>query len=254
MLLNAIVSGEGHPFIILHGFLGMSDNWKSIANQLSQTFEVHALDLRNHGKSFHADAFSYDLMVEDVKSYLDQNHLSNIILLGHSMGGKVAMQFACEHPSIVEKLIIADIGTKYYPPHHGQILEGLHAVDFSLKPSRSEVEVVLARFIPEFGVRQFLMKNLYWESQGQLAFRFNLKALVANVNEIGKPLEEEYTFLRQTLFLRGEQSNYIKNEDWQEIISHFPLAELQTIPQAGHWLHAEQPELFLQILLKFLNN
>jgi esterase len=252
-MLHANVSGTGQSFLILHGFLGMSDNWKSIANQLNTHFEVHTLDLRNHGKSFHSDDFSYDLMVEDVQSYLTFHKLNQVILLGHSMGGKVAMQLACEHQDLLEKLIIADIGPKYYPLHHQQILAGLQAVDFSVQPSRGDVEDILSEFIPEFGVRQFLMKNLYWKTSGQLDFRFNLNALANNIEEIGKALPEEFLFEKDTLFLRGANSKYILDEDWSAIQLQFPKSQLETIADAGHWLHAEQPQLFLEKLHQFLN-
>ena len=253
-MLHAIKVAQGTPFVILHGFLGMSDNWKSVANQLEKFYEVHALDLRNHGKSFHSDEFTYDLMVSDVKKYIEFHHLKSVVLLGHSMGGKVAMQLACEYPDLIEKLIIADIGTKFYPPHHLQILEGLQAVDFSVQTNRADVEETLSRFIPEIGVRQFLMKNLYWATQNQLAYRFNLNSLVKNVNEVGKKLSDNLFYHKPSLFLRGEKSNYIKDEDWGEIQSHFSQAKLVTIPQAGHWLHAEQPKLFNEQVLNFLNN
>lgn len=252
-MLHANTSGNGKPIVILHGFLGMSDNWKSIANQLSESFEIHALDLRNHGKSFHANEFSYDLMALDVQSYIEENISTSVILIGHSMGGKVAMQLACQQPQLIKKLVIVDIGPKYYPPHHQQILEGLQAIDFSKKPSRAEVEKDLSEYIKDFGVRQFLLKNLYWQTPNQLAFRFNLKILAKKVEEIGKSLPTEYQFDGETLFMRGQNSNYILDEDWEHIVKQFPKSKLETIPNAGHWLHAEQPDLFIQKLLNFVN-
>ena len=176
MTLYSRIEGAGTPLIILHGFLGMSDNWKSLATQFAaEGFQVHALDLRNHGKSFHSDEFSYEVMVRDVVNYINLHQLKNSVVLGHSMGGKVAMLLATAHPNLVSKLIIADIGPKYYAPHHQTILAGLNAVDFSKSPSRSEVEQILSNFITDFGTRQFLLKSLFWKTPEQLAFRFNLQ-------------------------------------------------------------------------------
>jgi len=253
MILHAAISGKGQPLIILHGFLGMSDNWKAIVNQMVEHFEVHAIDLRNHGRSFHSNDFSYPLMVQDIVNYFQHYQLKKSIVLGHSMGGKLAMQLTCEHPNLVEKLIVADIGPKYYPLHHQQILAGLQAVDFTIQPTRSEVEAVLAIYIADFGVRQFLLKNLYWKTPGQLDFRFNLNALAKNIEEVGLALSAQYHSEKETLFLRGANSNYILDEDWPLIHKQFPNATLATIENAGHWLHAEQPQIFLENINQFLN-
>ena len=239
--------------LILHGFLGMSDNWKTIGQQFaSDGFQVHLLDLRNHGRSFHSDEFSYELMVEDVFEYCKANNLNKISILGHSMGGKTAMLFAMTYPEMIDKLIVADIGPKFYPQHHQTILEGLNAVDFSLKPSRNEVETILSQFISDFGTRQFLLKSLYWHEPGQLAFRFNLAVFNLKIDEIGKPLSENAVFESPTLFIRGGNSNYILNDDFQGIKQHFPNSKIETIPDAGHWLHAENPVLFYEMASRFL--
>lgn len=252
-MLFSKIEGKGTPFVIIHGFLGMSDNWKTLGIQFAEEgFEVHMLDMRNHGRSFQSDDFSYDLMVQDVVAYCDDKQLKEIVLLGHSMGGKVAMQLACLYPELIKKLIIADIGPKYYAPHHQKILQGLKAVDFTVQPSRSDVDNVVSEYISDFGTRQFLLKNLYWESQGQLAFRFNLKALDANIEEIGKPLASHLRFEKDTLFLRGENSDYILNDDVLEIEAQFPKLNLVTIPNSGHWLHAEQPKIFFSEVVKFI--
>ncbi|HEU4495495.1 MAG TPA: alpha/beta fold hydrolase, partial [Flavobacterium sp.] len=174
-MLYSKIEGEGKPLLILHGFLGMSDNWKTLSSQFaSRGFQAHALDLRNHGRSFHSDEFTYKAMARDIFEYCQFNNLSSISILGHSMGGKAAMLFATEHPEMVEKLIIADISPKYYNPHHQDILAGLNAVDFTQKPGRPQVEEILKDYIFDFGTRQFLMKSLYWAEPGPLAFRFNL--------------------------------------------------------------------------------
>ena len=157
-MLYSLIEGEGKPLLILHGFLGMSDNWKTLAGEYAQSgFQVHVLDLRNHGRSFHAEEFNYEVMAKDVYDYCVQNKLNKIDLIGHSMGGKTAMLLATTHPELVDKLIVADIGPKFYPQHHQTILEGLNAVDFTKKPSRNDVEEVLKNYITVFGARQFLM-------------------------------------------------------------------------------------------------
>jgi pimeloyl-ACP methyl ester carboxylesterase len=252
-MLNSRIEGEGHPLIIIHGFLGMSDNWKSLASLYAALgFQVHMIDLRNHGKSFHSDEFNYTVMSNDILEYCEHYHLENVSVIGHSMGGKVAMLFATTHPEMVEKLIIADIGPKYYAPHHQDILAGLNAVDFSKKPNRASVEEILYPFIPDFGTRQFLMKNLYWVEPGQLAFRFNLPVFNAKIETIGEALPEANHFNKPTLFIRGENSSYILDDDLLEINKHFPIFELATIPNVGHWLHAENPKLFFEETARFL--
>jgi pimeloyl-ACP methyl ester carboxylesterase len=253
MVLHSRIEGEGLPLLIIHGFLGMLDNWKSIGNQFANDgFQVHSLDLRNHGKSFHSDVFNYDVMVNDVKEYIDFHQITNCVLLGHSMGGKVAMLFATKYPDIVSKLIVADIGPKYYAPHHQLILAGLNAVDFELQTSRSEVEEILAHYIPDFGTRQFLMKNVYWETPDKLAFRFNLPVLTNTIEVIGTALPYDRTFQKSTLFLKGDKSDYILDSDLSLILHHFPSATVVTIVNAGHWLHAENPKEFYYNTLQFL--
>lgn len=246
-------SCEAKPLLILHGFLGMSDNWKTIGTQFTADgFQVHLLDLRNHGKSFHSDEFSYETMAQDIFDYCKANNLEKVNILGHSMGGKIAMLFASNHPEMAEKLIVADIGPKFYPQHHQIILEGLNAVDFSIKPTRSEVEEILSHYIIDFGTRQFLLKSLYWIEPGQLAFRFNLAVFNEKIEEIGKPLPQNAVFIKPTLFIRGGNSNYILDEDFENIQQHFPNSRIETIPNVGHWLHAENPKMFYEITSTFL--
>ena len=253
-MLYSKIEGSGKPLLILHGFLGMSDNWKTLGVQFaSEGFEVHILDLRNHGRSFQSEEFSYELMVQDIVQYCEEHHLEKINMIGHSMGGKTAMLLAARYPNLVEKLIVADIGPKYYAPHHQDILAGLNAVDFSQKPSRNEVEATLSNYIPDFGTRQFLLKNLYWQEPGQLAFRFNLAVFNKKITEIGVSLPAELRFEKPTLFIRGGNSNYILDEDIAAIKEQFPNVSIETIPNAGHWLHAENPALFYQLSLSYLN-
>ena len=252
-MLYSKIEGEGKPLLIIHGYLGMSDNWKTLATQfVSEGFQTHALDLRNHGRSFHSDEFTYEAMVQDILEYCQGNNLDKVSIIGHSMGGKLAMFFATKYPEMIDKLIIADIGPKYYRPHHQDIMEGLNAVDFSKKPERSEVEELLKPHIPDFGTRQFLMKSLYWVETGQLGFRFNLPVFNENIENIGEALPEDAVFERPTLFLRGANSNYIKDEDFGTIRKHFPNSEIKTIANAGHWLHAENPKDFFKESIAYL--
>ena len=252
-MLYSKIEGTGKPFVILHGFLGMSDNWKSLGLQFSELgYQVHLLDMRNHGRSFHSEEFSYEVMAQDVLEYCKFNQLQDIVLLGHSMGGKIAMQLACEYPDLVQKLIVADIGPKHYPPHHQQILTALNAVNFDLKPSRQEVDDIISKYISDFGTKQFLLKSLYWKEPGQLAFRFNLEVFNKKIENIGQPLPEDLHYDKPCLFIRGSVSNYILNEDVQAIERQFPLMELKTIEGAGHWLHAENPKLFYDFVFEYL--
>ncbi|MUU77756.1 alpha/beta fold hydrolase [Winogradskyella endarachnes] len=254
MTLHANIIGEGKPFIILHGFLGMGDNWKTLAKQFSESnFEIHLVDQRNHGRSFHSDAFDYHLMADDLKAYCDSNNLKDIILLGHSMGGKTAMLFASKYPELVNKLIVADISPRYYPVHHDAILEGLSKLDFSKIKKRGEADNVLSNYVNDIGTRMFLLKNLYWVEKGQLGLRINLKVLKENVAEVGEALPIHAIFEKDTLFLRGDRSEYIAEADEALIHRHFPNSKIITISNAGHWLHAENPKDFYDAVINFVS-
>ena len=253
MLLHSNIIGEGKPFVILHGFLGMSDNWKTLGNQFAEHFQVHLVDQRNHGRSFHDDNFHYEALAEDLKHYFDANQIKEAILLGHSMGGKTAMLFATLYPELVSKLIIADISPRFYPIHHDAILQGLNSLDFNVLKSRSQADKQLANHVSDFGTRQFLLKNLYWIEKGKLALRMNLEALTENVSEVGEALPIHAKFEGDTLFLRGDKSEYIGNQDEAIIKNHFPEANIITISNAGHWLHAENPEDFYNAVTNFVN-
>ncbi|HEY0090881.1 MAG TPA: alpha/beta fold hydrolase [Flavobacterium sp.] len=252
-MLFSKIEGEGRPLLILHGFLGMSDNWKTLASKYAENgFQVHAMDLRNHGRSFHSDEFTYEAMVGDLLSYCDFHNLKVIDIIGHSMGGKIAMFFAVEFPFRVNKLVVADIGPKYYRPHHEDIFKALNSVDFSKKPSRAEVDSMLAVHLPDLSTRQFLMKSLYWKTPDQLAFRFNLDVFNNTIDAIGKALDHDMKFDKPTLFVKGEQSKYIKSEDEAIIKHHFPNSKIKEVKNAGHWLHADNPDAFLESTLNFL--
>ncbi|WP_088340555.1 alpha/beta fold hydrolase [Robiginitalea sediminis] len=254
-LLHANTEGNGPDLIVLHGFLGMSDNWKTLGRQLASSgLLVHLVDQRNHGRSFWSDRFSYALMTEDVVRYMDAKGVGNALVLGHSMGGKTAMTLACAYPERVSKLLVADIAPKYYPPHHKYILDALESLPVAALKSRSEADTLLAESLKDWGIRQFLLKNLYWVKPGQLGFRFNLEVLKESMEAIGAALPPNARFEGETLFLRGGKSPYIGDEDWPEIQSHFPLARLETLEGAGHWLHAEAPEAFLEKVLDFIKS
>lgn len=252
-LLHSKILGEGKPLIILHGFLGMLDNWKTLGGQYAQKgFEVHLVDQRNHGKSFWSDAFNYDLLTEDLKRYMDHYQIASAGILGHSMGGKTAMQFACTYPGHTEKLIVADIAPKFYPPHHQPIIDGLKQLDIDHIASRGEADKQLAEYISDTGTRQFLLKNLYWVEKGKLGFRFNLAVLGRKMEEVGENIGSTETYHGPTLFLRGDRSEYIAETDMPEIKRHFPSAVVETISNAGHWLHAENPKDFFEKSMAFL--
>ena len=251
-ILHSRILGEGKPFLILHGYFGMSDNWKTLGNRFAEHFQVHLIDLRNNGRRFHARAFNYDLMVDDVQQYIEYHQLEDCILLGHSMGGKTAMSFAVEYPELIDKLIIADISPRAYKPHHNEILAGLNSVDFSIQNSRKLVDEQLAKYIPIMGVRQFLMKNVYWREKGVLDFRFNLPSLAENNPEVGRALPSHTIFEGQTLFMAGGNSGYITQIDLPLIANHFPNSQVITMPDTGHWLHAEQPQAFYLHVIKFV--
>jgi len=253
MELHSNIIGEGDPLIILHGFLGMGDNWKTLAKQFSGLgFQVHLVDQRNHGRSFHDSEFNYDVLAADLKTYCSHHNLQNIVLLGHSMGGKTAMLFAALYPEIVSKLIVADISPRFYPVHHDAILEGLSSLNFEEITSRKQAEEQLSKYVQDVGTRQFLLKNIYRLSPSVLGLRINLKALKTNVSEVGEALSSTLNFQKDTLFLRGDKSEYISDQDGPLIKYQFPTAVVKTISNAGHWLHAENPVEFFHNVRVFI--
>lgn len=253
-LLHSKILGEGKPLLILHGFLGMGDNWKTLGNEFANDFQVHLIDQRNHGRSFHSTDFSYKLMAEDLKHYCDHHTLENCYIIGHSMGGKTAMHFAMNYPHLIEKLIVADIAPKVYPAHHQYILKALMEVDFSQHTSRKSIEEVLQQYIKEKGVIQFLMKNVHRTSKTSLGYRFNLETLYKKYEEVVKNELPEITFSKPTLFLKGSESNYIDSSDEMMIKTYFPIGKIQEISNSGHWLHAENPKEFYSTVMNFLIN
>ena len=252
-IIHANRFGEGKNLVIIHGFLGMGDNWKSLGKKWADNgFCVHLLDMRNHGRSFHNDEFNYQVMTEDVINYLIDQKIESCHIIGHSMGGKVAMQLAIEKPEIIEKLVVVDIAPKFYPRHHDYILDGLAILENNQLDSRKKADELLSEKINEKGIRQFLLKNLFRDENNSLILRLNLKAIRENLDEIGKGLPDNAQFSGSTLFIRGEKSTYIKNADKKVMQHHFPNADLKTIENAGHWVHAEQPKAFFKAVNNYL--
>ena len=248
------VYGKGTPLIILHGLFGMGDNWATHAKHWAGLgWEVHAVDQRNHGKSPHHGIHNYEVMAADLEAYMDAKGLNTAVILGHSMGGKTAMHFAVSRPERVRALVVVDIAPKAYPIHHQEYINAMKSVDFDAVHSRGQVDAILAKSVNNTGIRQFFMKSLYWITKEKLAFRFNLHALEDQLQEVGTPLEFGY-FDRPTLFIAGGASGYITDEDEDGILDHFPAAQIESIANAGHWVHAEAREPFSAAVNEFLES
>lgn len=245
--------GSGQPLIILHGLLGSLDNWHTISKTIATSFRVLAVDLRNHGRSSHSDTFTYKAMAEDVLQLLDAQHIESAHLLGHSMGGKVAMTLALSNPERVGKLVVVDIAPKAYPRLHDELLGALLSVNLSSYRSRQEVDGALSGRIPDLTVRQFLMKNLARDSAGSFFWKANLEAISRNYEEVASEIRSSAPFLNPTLFVKGERSHYILESDTPLIHKLFPNARIVTI-DAGHWIHAESPALFADVVEQFLHD
>ena len=252
MKLHTQIKGKGQPIVILHGFLGMGDNWKSLSKKLAETYEVHLPDMRNHGKSQHCQNFNYDVMVEDIVEYFETYHIKDAVLIGHSMGGKIAMQFAAQHSAYLSHLVVVDIAPKLYQPHHDIILNGLKSLQTQKLTSRREAEDILKENIKEPGIRLFLLKNLKREDDNTLKVKPNIDVFIANKKEIGKALPESCKYNGPTLFVKGENSFYIRAQDKDLISQHFPNNKMVSIEKAGHWVHAENPKSFLEHVLDFI--
>lgn len=243
--------GQGQPIILLHGIFGSSDNWLTQSRMLSENYHTYALDLRNHGQSFHDDVFDYPAMVADVMEFMETHRIENPIVIGHSMGGKVGMNLAVAHPEKVQKLIVVDIAPRPYNMENYIVLEGLNAIDIDQVKSRQEADDMLARHVDEPDVRQFLLKNLQRKAEGGYTWKLNLPAITANIRKIGLPLEFEGTFEKPTLFIRGSRSVYVRDKDIETIKGIFPAATVETLP-TGHWVPAEKPKEFVEMIKRWL--
>lgn len=236
----------------MHGLFGMLDNWASFGRLFGEMMPCHLLDLRNHGKSFHSDEMTLQNLAEDLVYYLHHHKIEKAHILGHSLGGKVAMQVAISHPHLVEKLIVVDISPKAYPPHHQGIFEALKSVDFSQVRDRKEAEQILNQHIGETAVVQFLAKNLYWETETRLNWRFNLKVLSEKYSDFVSNAVRFGSFTGETLFIGGGNSRYILPQDELLIKQQFPQAKIEKIPNAGHWVQVENPMAFNALVRDFL--
>jgi esterase len=246
-------AGEGAPLVILHGLFGSSDNWFTLSKVFAESFTVYTIDQRNHGQSPHTDDFNYRLLTEDLEEFLTENKIEDAIVIGHSMGGKAAMNLAIKNPSLISKLIVVDIAPKSYPVHHDQILEGLTAIPLATLSSRNEADKILSEFVPEIDVRQFLLKNLSRNSEGKFEWKINVSAIENHIEEIGQGMQYEGVFTKPTLFIKGARSNYFKPGDDELILKLFPAAKMEIL-DTGHWVQAEKPQEFTQTVLNFLKN
>lgn len=252
--LNFKKLGEGKAVIIMHGVFGSLDNWLTVGKKLAENFEVYLLDLRNHGDSFHDEEFTYEAMANDLAAFIESEKIEDPVIIGHSMGGKVAMKFAVNAPASFDKLIVVDIAPRAYRPHHQEILDGLKSIDLQNLKSRKDADDQLSKHISELGVRQFLLKNLSRDREGNFQWKLNLPVIDANIGNVGEGLEDKLASDKPTLFIRGENSNYISNKDNISIVSFFPNSEIKTVSNAGHWVHAENPDELIGYIEEFIRN
>jgi len=253
MDLFHIIKGKGTPVIILHGLFGSSDNWYSIANRFSENHMVILVDQRNHGRSFHDKTLDYNVMVTDLERLYQSLKLKRSILIGHSMGGKTAMKFSLKNPSAVEKLIVLDIAPKKYPVHHDKIIDALCGLKVHKYDKREDLDRKLAHSIPNIAVRQFLLKNLVRDPHNNLKWRINLPVIKKSLEKISEEINSPNRFDGPTLFIAGSLSHYVQPEDKYQIKKLFPNASMIYFKNAGHWIHADTPEEFIDTASSFIN-
>lgn len=252
MKLYARQQGQGSDLISIHGLFGSQDNLGVINRHLSGPFRVHALDVRNHGHSPHSDTMTYSAMAGDILEYLDEQRLEQVDLLGHSMGGKIAMTLALQAPQRVRKLVVLDIAPVSYAPRHDRVLAGLNALDLTAITRRSEADRQLQPFVQEPAIRQFLLKNLSRDTTGGFRWRINLKSITAHYQNIMAGQQADSGFQGETLFIKGACSDYILPEHKDQILALFPRARVRVIAATGHWLHAEKPVSVARSIQRFL--
>lgn len=244
--------GQGEPLVLLHGLFGQSDNWFGVAPKLAEKFHVLIPDLRNHGHSPHHAEMDYPLMAADVEKFFTAQKIESACVIGHSMGGKVAMQFALDFPARLKKLVVVDMAPRAYKRAHDHIFEALLAVDLNLFQTRAEIEAALEPEIPSLNLRRFLLKNLGRDEQGKFFWKMNLRGVAENYSRLGEVLSPQNHFEKPALFICGGKSDYINAADEVEIKRLFPTAQIQTIATANHWVHADAPEEFVRLVLDFL--
>jgi len=246
--------GAGHPLVILHGLFGMGDNWASMARRLGEQYLTYTPDLRNHGKSGHLPEMDYTSMAGDVKAFMEEQWIYQSFLMGHSMGGKVAMKLALEHPDMVDKLIVVDIGPKTYPSGHDDIFEAMLGLDLSTAKDRKSIQEALNENINDLGIVQFILKNIvYDKALDRYSWRMNLDTIHEHYDKILEGVQTDGTYDKPALFIRGGKSRYIKDRDHEGILQLFPQAKIETIAEAGHWVHADQPEELFNRVVQFLS-
>ena len=248
------VTGYGHPFVILHGLFGSSDNWFTLSKFFGEKFKVYAVDQRNHGRSPHSEEFNYRVMAEDINDLLIHESIGSVYLLGHSMGGKTAMQFTLMHPEKVDKLIVVDIAPKAYLPKHDRIFEALFALRLDRYKTRAELDSALSQHISDYAVRQLLLKNVFRDDAGNFKWRIDVAAIRKNYDKVNEAIASAQRFKKPTLFIKGSKSSYLMEDDIPQIKFLFPSAELVTIENVGHWVHAEAPKRFAEVAMEFLTS
>jgi esterase len=255
-VLSSAEIGSGRPIIILHGLFGWKRNWTSIAKALSDDYRVFTLDLRNHGESQHIDGMSYEDMAADISCFIKSNNLGPVPVVGHSMGGKASMILALTEPELIERLLVLDIAPIPYDRDYDDYIAILHGIDLSTITRRSEVDQAFEQAFPDRSIRAFLLQNLATDGQGSFRWRVNLDAIDNHMDDImGFPdIDSDQAFEGQTLFLAGGNSDYVTQNHQAEIDRLFPNAELDFIDDAGHWVHAEQPDAFVERLKTFLSS
>ncbi len=245
--------GEGYPLIILHGLFGSQENWQTLSRAWAKCYQVFAVDQRNHGHSPHHPVMNYAVMARDLREFMQAQRLSSAYVLGHSMGGKTAMQFALTYPEKVDKLIVVDIAPHAYPPQHDDILDALRSVEPGAYTKRKEIDDALARKLPDPALRQFLLKNLERADTGAFRWSIDLAAIEHNYPAITQAVQGTHArFEKPTLFIRAERSGYIRDQDMPAIRELFPYSRLATLPGVGHWVQVEARRRFARLVLAFL--
>lgn len=255
MKLNYSIQGSGQPVILMHGMFGSRSNLGLLNRALSDSYSVISVDMRNHGESPHSLEMDYPSMANDIIELMNNLKLDQADLIGHSMGGKVAMQVALTHPERVNRLVVADIApVDYKPDRHGGVLEGLTSLATTRPTSRKEADQLLAAYVNEPSVRAFLLKNLVRAEDGRFDLRLYMEGIIANYYDKLTLTPTGEPFSGPTLFIKGEDSAYIQDKHRSEVLRLFPNTKLKVIANTGHWLHAEKPETFNKTVSVFLND